>query len=273
MVLDKAWKYNLRVVVSDYCNYRCMFCSRDFNKAKGKSITKDFLMNCIAAFSELGGEKVSYTGGEPLLYPNLYEAMRYAKSLGLLNAVTTNGSKLDTQPDEFFQLASSLNVSMPSFNPVTYMRMTGSKEASLDKIKQNILDASSLGIRVKINAVYTEECIAMLNEMVDFFSCYGITVKIMNNMLCDKTYYNDFLKYASKWQGDSRVEIESGLNPGLEICRDCKVIRNSSCPSCHSIWVYPDQKITVCPLDSTRSFFCNTPKEIKSAMRSCWNIR
>lgn len=94
-------RYNLRAVLSDRCNYRCVFCSHDFNRCKDRDIPPGFLKDCVKVFASLGGEKVAYTGGEPLIYPRLYDILRLSKSLGLKNAITTNGSMLKFQPESF----------------------------------------------------------------------------------------------------------------------------------------------------------------------------
>ncbi len=135
-------KRNLRVVLSDRCNYRCVFCSHDFNRCRNRDISIGFLKECVKIFASLGGEKVAYTGGEPLIFPQLLEIMRLSKSLGLKNAITTNGSMLPFQPEEFYSLADSLNISVPSFVPEEYTRLTSS-EYSLDSIIQSAVKAAA----------------------------------------------------------------------------------------------------------------------------------
>ena len=242
--------YNLRAVLSDKCNYSCVFCSHDFNRSVNLDIDPDFLKECVKVFASLGGKKVTYTGGEPLIYPALYEIMRLAKSLGLKNSITTNGSMISRQTEEFYGLADALNISIPSFEPEIYKKLTGLK-IPLEIIKENALKASEHGLKVKINTVYTRQNEKMINMMINFFSPHGIVIKLMNDMIADENYYIEFLEFAEKFRGDSRVEIESGKNPGLEICSSCKIPHPTGCPSCRSIWVYPDKRITLCPFDNT----------------------
>ena len=53
-------RYNLRAVLSDRCNYRCVFCSHDFNRCRNRDIPPGFLKECVKIFAFLGGEKVAY---------------------------------------------------------------------------------------------------------------------------------------------------------------------------------------------------------------------
>ena len=52
---------NLRAVLSDRCNYRCVFCSRDFNSAVNMDMRPDFLETCIEIFASLEGVKIHYS--------------------------------------------------------------------------------------------------------------------------------------------------------------------------------------------------------------------
>ena len=204
-------------------------------------------------FTELGGRKIAYTGGEPLIYPALYDVMRHAKSLGLMNAITTNGSLLSYQNEEFYSLVDSLNISVPSFNPSDYHRLTNSSTA-LDDIINNAVKASGHGLRVKINMVYTRQNAEIINDIAEILSPHGIIIKIMNDMIADEEYYREFLNFAEVFRNDPRIEIESARNPGLSICRICSFSHPTGCPSCRSIWVYPEGRITLCPFDNTGSF-------------------
>ena len=190
----------------------------------------------------------------------------------MMNAVTTNGSMLNIQTDKFFRLVDTINVSIPAFDDNNYHKIT--KGISLDIVKNNVIAASKNGVNVKINAVYVQGNETSLLNMINFFHDYNITVKIMNDMFGDEEYYHEFMQYVSQWQNIPGIEIESGLNPGLEICTNCKIVRHSSCPSCRSIWIYPDRKITVCPFDEKRSFYCSDSdvQELTAAITSCWNI-
>lgn len=242
--------YNLRAVLSDRCNYRCVFCSHDFNRCRDTDIDAEFLKECVKSFARLGGLKVTYTGGEPLIYPSLYEVLRLSKSLNLSNSITTNGSMLSSQPEEFYSLVDALNISIPSFSPDDYKRLTGSGR-SLNDIIGSAEKAAGHSLRVKINMVYTGQDTARISGIASELSAHGIVIKLMNDMIADEEHYRGFLELAEKFRNDQRVEIESARNPGLSMCNDCRIPHPTGCPSCRSIWVYPDRRITLCPFDDT----------------------
>lgn len=246
-------KRNLRVVLSDICNYNCVFCSHDFNICRNLDIPLGFLEECVKVFASLGGKMIHYTGGEPLIFPHLLEIMKLSKSLGLKNALTTNGSMLPLQPEKFYSLVNSLNISVPSFIPEEYVQLTSSKYG-LNDIIRNAIKAVRRGLHVKINTIYIQQNPATIKHIAETLSSHGIIIKLMNDMTADEEYYHKFLRFAENFRYDQRIEIESNRNPGLAMCMNCQIPHPNGCPSCSSVWIYPDGRITLCPFDHTESF-------------------
>ena len=87
-----------------------------------------------------------------------------------------------------------------------------------------------------------------------------------------REYYEKFLTYAERWRNHPYVVIEKELNPGLPICRDCRVSKRGSCPSCRSIWLYPDGWVTVCPRGQEGGFRCSTLEDAQRAIEMCWRM-
>src|SRR4051812_31904100 len=91
---------DLRVSVTDRCNFRCPYCMPKEVFGAGYTFLRDpqlmtlgELTRIVRAFRALGVEKVRLTGGEPLLrsdVPDLIHALKH--DLGLPEvALTTNG--------------------------------------------------------------------------------------------------------------------------------------------------------------------------------------
>ena len=155
---------------------------------------------------------------------------------------------LKFQPEEIYSLVDALNISIPSFNPDEYKRLTRS-EQSLSDIVDNAVKACSRGLRGKINMVYTKQDSGTISDIATKLLEQGI---VINDMIASEEYYREFLKFAEKFRNDSRIEIESARNPGLTMCTDCRITHPTGCPSCRSIWVCPDRRITLCPFDGSK---------------------
>lgn len=60
----------MRVSLTDRCNYRCVYCMDECGvekKSHDDILSFEDVMTIIRAFHNLGGKKVRFTGGEPLL--------------------------------------------------------------------------------------------------------------------------------------------------------------------------------------------------------------
>jgi molybdenum cofactor biosynthesis enzyme MoaA len=87
-----------RVSVVGNCNFRCPFCHNEGGPAKGK-LTLDQIEIASRAASDVGFRRVQFTGGEPLIHPELAKFISTACSYFQDVGVTTNGSLLTRRLD------------------------------------------------------------------------------------------------------------------------------------------------------------------------------
>ena len=67
---------DLRVSVTDRCNYRCVYCRTGNDGAQYSELPLPDYLRIIRVFVSLGIEKVRLTGGEPLLRRDLTALIR-----------------------------------------------------------------------------------------------------------------------------------------------------------------------------------------------------
>ncbi len=67
---------DLRVSVTDRCNYRCVYCRTGNEGAQYSELRIEDYLRMVRVFVGLGVEKVRLTGGEPLLRKGLLEMVR-----------------------------------------------------------------------------------------------------------------------------------------------------------------------------------------------------
>src|ERR1700733_5264680 len=93
--------HDLRVSITDRCNYKCVYCRTGEVGAQYPELGIDEYLRLIKLFVGLGITKVRLTGGEPLLRRGLVELVRELAQLrgwdgeALDIALTTNGHLLD----------------------------------------------------------------------------------------------------------------------------------------------------------------------------------
>jgi MoaA/NifB/PqqE/SkfB family radical SAM enzyme len=84
-----------QIAVTNACNAQCGFCSFP-QVAPASRVMADpaRLFQGLASLKMAGVQYVCFTGGEPLLYPDLLPALHQARELGLNTLLCTNGSML-----------------------------------------------------------------------------------------------------------------------------------------------------------------------------------
>ena len=68
----------LRVSVTSRCNLHCDFCHREGNRGEGDLPLEQFQQIASAA-RKCGFNKIKFTGGEPLLHPQIVDMVHFAK--------------------------------------------------------------------------------------------------------------------------------------------------------------------------------------------------
>lgn len=80
---------HLFIKVTGKCMAKCAFCSQ--GGSHQVEMSNDYLHKVLDICAGFGVPSVSYTGGEPLLYPHILEALKYGRELRLQQSLVTNG--------------------------------------------------------------------------------------------------------------------------------------------------------------------------------------
>jgi cyclic pyranopterin phosphate synthase len=153
---------DLRISVTDRCNFRCPYCMPLEAFGPNHPFMNDSRMMTVAEvtrmarlFAGLGVEKIRLTGGEPLVRADLSAIVRSVKrELPALEiAMTTNGWLLASRAGELRDAGlDRVNVSVDALDPVAAGRMNG-LGFSVARVLDGIDRAAALGLPVKVNCV------------------------------------------------------------------------------------------------------------------------
>jgi len=83
--------HDLRISITDRCNYRCVYCRTGTNGAAYAELPFDDYLRMARILVGLGITKIRLTGGEPLLRPDLAGLCAFAKGLGFDVRVFSTG--------------------------------------------------------------------------------------------------------------------------------------------------------------------------------------
>ena len=152
--------HDLRVSITDRCNYKCVYCRTGEYGAQYPELGIEEYLRLIKLFVGVGIEKVRLTGGEPLLRTGLVELIQELAQLRTLSgepldlALTTNGHLLEklAQPLKSAGL-NRITVSMDAVDAPTFERITR-VPGSFKKVLSGIRAAKAAGLTpLKINCV------------------------------------------------------------------------------------------------------------------------
>jgi cyclic pyranopterin phosphate synthase len=148
---------DLRISVTDRCNFRCSYCM-PFDEYKWMErqevLTFEEIERLAAIFVSIGTQKIRLTGGEPLVRRNLHELVgRLSQLQGLDLSLTTNGSLLAEQAQDLWAAGlRRVNVSIDTLQPKRFTELT--KRGDLGEVLEGLFAAKSVGMApIKINAV------------------------------------------------------------------------------------------------------------------------
>jgi GTP 3',8-cyclase len=152
--------HDLRVSITDRCNYKCVYCRTGEHGAQYPELEIDEYLRLIRLFVSLGIEKVRLTGGEPLLRRGLIKLVQELARLRTPSgdpldlALTTNGHLLDTLASQLKAAGlARVTVSMDAVNAETFERITR-VPGSFEKVLGGVRAARDAGLTpVKINCV------------------------------------------------------------------------------------------------------------------------
>lgn len=148
---------DLRVSVTDRCNFRCFYCrsaNPENHVAYDELLEWDEYERLVGLLVLLGIRKVRVTGGEPLVRPGVENFVRRLKALGVSDlSMTTNGHLLAERCDALIAAGlDRINISLDSLDRAKFERITRTK--SFDQVMAGIDAAQHSSLRpVKVNAV------------------------------------------------------------------------------------------------------------------------
>jgi cyclic pyranopterin phosphate synthase len=182
---------DLRISVTDRCNFRCSYCMPRSVFGPGFEflppaalLSFEEIARVSRACVSLGVRKLRLTGGEPLLrrdLPRLIEQL--PRDPGIDVALTTNGSLLERHARALAAAGlSRVTVSLDSLDDAVFQRMNDA-DVSVKHVLAGIDAARAAGLGVKINAVIQRGVNdAGMVDLVRHFKGSAISVRLIEFM-------------------------------------------------------------------------------------------
>jgi cyclic pyranopterin phosphate synthase len=222
--------------------------------------------------SGIGIRKVKITGGEPLLRNDIEKVVLAISSIPGIEEVsmTTNGVLMAPKAASLTKAGlKRVNISLPSINPSTYQKVTGTAPGILNRVLDGI--DSALAVRlspVKINMVVLRG----INDheipaMIEFVQKEGAILQLielqdlgMGHEVYDR--YHDNLQTTEKWLAERASKIQTRrlsqnrkryTLSGTEVEVVRPMDNESFCAACTKIRVTADGEIRPCLMRTDNS--------------------
>ena len=182
---------DLRISVTDRCNFRCRYCmprevfGKDFPFLERAEIMSFEEIDRLAGiFIALGVEKIRLTGGEPLLRKDLPDLISMLSMRGVEIAMTTNGVLLPRYAPALSAAGlDRVTVSLDAIDESTFAAITDSGH-TVASVIAGIEAAESVGLGpIKINTVVKKNSNEdEILDLVERFSSRDIAIRFIEYM-------------------------------------------------------------------------------------------
>lgn len=197
---------DLRISLTSACSLRCTYCM----PAEGLPvIPRNELLTPIEiarlveiGVRDLGVRDIRFTGGEPLLRPDLVEIIERSAQVaaGASLALTTNGIGLEKRIDALLAAGlTRLNISLDTVDRDHFARLT--RRDRLPAVLRGIEAARRAGISpLKINAVLMRDTLSGAGDLVAWALEHGVELRFIEQMPldADETWVRDHMVEAAE---------------------------------------------------------------------------
>jgi radical S-adenosyl methionine domain-containing protein 2 len=136
------------------CNLKCVYCYGTFPERPRSLSLADWRL-ILDELRDHGVVRVSFSGGEPTLHPELLGMLRHAREIGLETSIITNGATLDgAMLDELDAVGITLDAASDDVLVRLGRGLPGGR-SYVEHTRDIVRRARQAGCRVKINTVVT----------------------------------------------------------------------------------------------------------------------
>ena len=153
--MDDKSKY-LNIYLTQSCNLRCKHCFMLSGVKLENELTGEQWKNVLKDFKSIGGEYVTFTGGEALMNPDFEDIVKYASSIGLSVIILSNGVLwTDKLINSLYGYVNQIQISLDGINEQTNASVRG--KGIFDKVVENIIKIANRGYRTSVATTFTLE--------------------------------------------------------------------------------------------------------------------
>ena len=210
------------IEITGYCNMKCAHCMNDSGEGRFEGVSKEKLLKLLEELVEKDFRRLYVSGGEPLLYRDIDDVLRYAKKLGIKITLATNGWYVKDHIEVIKECVDIVSISFDGIGE-THDKMRGVPGAYERMIEALTLLAEN-GITTKVSSMVWKENIDQLEDMIITAKNIGVSkvnfailvpvgrAKDNKEMLIDESVYPRIYReidaLSEKYREEILVEIK-----------------------------------------------------------------
>lgn len=140
------------VEVTRACNLRCLHCLNNSGTKLENQLSYEELKNLILKYSENGIQEIRFTGGEPLVYKNIYDLIKLATDNGIYTSIGTNGTLITKDIANKLKKA-GLKYAIVSIDGTIEKHDEIRGKGNYEKSINGIENLEEVGIKTRVNSV------------------------------------------------------------------------------------------------------------------------
>ncbi|MBQ2887604.1 MAG: putative heme d1 biosynthesis radical SAM protein NirJ2 [Firmicutes bacterium] len=156
-------------MTTNKCNLKCKHCYQDAGEQRDNELTTAEAKKLIDEISRAGFKIMIFSGGEPLLRPDIYELVAYAASKGLRPVFGTNGMLIT--PEVAAKLkqsgAAAMGISLDSLDREKHNQFRGDEQA-FDKTVEGMKNCRAAGLPFQIHTTVMDWNRDEVDAILDF---------------------------------------------------------------------------------------------------------
>ncbi|MHC4169888.1 MAG: radical SAM protein, partial [Planctomycetota bacterium] len=156
------------------CNLKCVHCYNDSSTRANDEVSTDEAKKVLDGLVEFGVPSVLFSGGEPLMRPDLFELIEYASGRGLRTVISTNGTliKADMAKKLKDYGVSYVGISLDGIGEINdkFRGVAG----AFDDAVQGIKNCQDAGVRIGLRLTLTKKNVQDLESLFGFFESENI---------------------------------------------------------------------------------------------------
>lgn len=159
----------LNIYLTNACNLHCTHCFMKAGKKLENELDKDDWIRVLDEFTQAGGQAVTFTGGEPLMYPDFEAIIKAAYRNHLQITVLTNGILWTNELiDELSSLIAEVQVSIDGVDDVSNAKVRSA--GTFNQLVENVIRFSKNGVRVSVATTFINDNIDSADQYVELVS-------------------------------------------------------------------------------------------------------